>query len=170
MHDVTIHQAMHIAHGYLPATNCQCCMWEYHTKEKAIRHFKITSICLPRMRYFCPEGLGYSKETSEGMELARLKSEPRIRLAGPLRWLQDPRLGVPFPPPAFGYVTPEEFTARIQHRNQNPDDQGWGSVEDLKNQAAASNLGDITPFLGTIRVLVFFVRRQEATGRCSALL
>ena len=85
MHEVTIHKAMHIAHAFLPATNYQCCMWEYHTKEKAIRHFKITKICLPRMRVFNPEGLGYSKETAEGMELARLKSEPRIRLTGPLR-------------------------------------------------------------------------------------
>ena len=47
---------------------------------KAIRHLKITKICLPRMRYFCPEALGYTKETAEGMELARLKAEPRIRL------------------------------------------------------------------------------------------
>ena len=85
MHEVAIHKAIHIAHAYLPATNCQRSMWEYRTKEKAIRHFKTTNICLPRTRYVCPEGLGYRKETAEGMELARLKSEPRIILVGPLR-------------------------------------------------------------------------------------
>ena len=124
MHEVTIHKAKHIAHAFLPATNCQCCMWEYHTKEKAIRHLKTTKTCLPRMRFFNPEGLGYSKETAEGMELARFKSEPRTRLARPIRWTEDPPLGLPLLPPPLGYVTPEELTARIQHRNQDPDDQG----------------------------------------------
>ena len=76
------------------------------------------------MRYDCPEGLGYSKETAEGMELARLKAEPRIRLIGPLRWAEDSRPGAALPPPPPGYVAPEELTARIQQRNQDPDDPG----------------------------------------------
>ena len=156
MHEVAVHKAMHIAHVDLPATICQCCMWEYHTKEKAIRHLKTTKTCLPRMRYYCPEGLGYGKETAEGMELARLKSEPRTRLIGLPRWTEEPPPGAALFPPPLGYVTPEELTARIQQRNQDPDDQGWGSVEDFKNQAAASNLGDITLFLGPIEALVVF--------------
>ena len=116
------------------------------------------------MRFFSLEGLGYSKETAKGMEVARSKSEPRIRQAGPLRWTEDPPLGVPLPPPPLGYVTPEELTARIQQRNQDPDGPGWGSVEDFKNQAAASNLGDITPFLGPNRALVFFYGGRRRQG------
>ena len=34
MHEVTKHQLMHVAHAYMPATNCLCFMWEYHTKDK----------------------------------------------------------------------------------------------------------------------------------------
>ena len=69
---------------------------------------------------------------------------------------EDPPPGAALLPPPPGYVTPEELTARIQQRNQDPEDPGWGSVEDLKEQAAVSNLGDITSFLGPIRALVFF--------------
>ena len=156
MHEVTIHKAKHIAHASLPATNCQCCMWEYHTKEKAIRHLKNTKTCLPRMRFFCLGGFGYSVERAEGIGLARLKAEPRTRFIGPLRWTEDPP-GAALPPRPPGYVTPEELTARIQQRNQDPDDPGWGLVEDLKEQAAVSNLGDITSFLGPIRALVLFM-------------
>ena len=29
MHEVAKHKIMHIAHAYMPATSCQCCMWEY---------------------------------------------------------------------------------------------------------------------------------------------
>ena len=87
------------------------------------------------MRYFKPEGLGYSVARAEGMEFAKLKAEPRIRLPGPLRWEEDPSSGAPLPPPPPGYVTPEELTARMRQHNQDPDDQGWGSVEDLKDQA-----------------------------------
>ena len=76
------------------------------------------------MRYFHAEGLGYSVERAEGIEFARLKAEPRIRLAGPLRFEEDPPMGAPLPPPPLGYVTPEELTARIQQHNQDPDDQG----------------------------------------------
>ena len=86
------------------------------------------------MRYFKPEGLGHSVERAQGIELASLKVKPRIRLPGPLRWEVGPPIGDPLPPPPSGYVTPEELTARIQQHNQDPDDQKWGSVEDLKDQ------------------------------------
>ena len=82
---------------FLPGTNCLCCMCEYHTKDKAIRHLKTTKTCLLRMRYFKPEGLGYSVEKAEEIELARLKAEPRIRLPGPLRWVTNPPLETQFP-------------------------------------------------------------------------
>ena len=58
-------------------------------------------------------------------------------------------------------VTPEELTARRQQHNQDPDDQGWGSVDDFKDQAEESNLGDIMPFLSPIRAVVLFM---EAGG------
>ena len=61
-------------------------------------------------------------------------------------------------------MTTEELTARIQQRNQDPDDQRWGSVEDLKDQAKESNFGDITPFLGPIRAIVFFYRGRRRQG------
>ena len=67
MHEVTIHKAKHIAHAFLLGTNCPCCICEYHTKEKAIRHLKITKTCVPIMRYFHPEGQGYSVERAEGI-------------------------------------------------------------------------------------------------------
>ena len=72
-----------------------------------------------------------------------------------------PPIGDPLPPPPPGYVTPEEFTARFQQHNQVPDDQKWGSVEDLKDQAKESNLGDITPFLGPALVLFYGGRRRQ---------
>ena len=153
MHETSVHKFKHIAHAFLPGTNCPFCMCEYHTKDKAIRHLKTTKTCLLRMRYFKPEGLGYRAETTE----------PRIRLPGPLGWETDPPCGDPIPPPPQGYVTTEELTARIQQRNQDPDDQRWGSVEDLKDQAKESNLEDITPFLGPIRAIAFFYggRRRQ---------
>ena len=77
------------------------------------------------MRYYCPEGLGYGKETAEGMDVARLKAEPRTRVIGPFRWTEDPPPGAAFLAPPPGYVTPEELTARIQQHNQDPDDQKW---------------------------------------------
>ena len=139
-------------------------MCEYHTKDKAIRHLEITKTCLLRMRYFKPEGLGYSAERAEGIELARLKAEPRIRFPGHLRWETNLPIGAPLPPPPPGYVTTEELTARIQQRNQDPDDQGWGSVEDSKSQATESNLGDITSFLGPLRAVVFFYGGRRRQG------
>ena len=73
-------------------------------------------------------------------------------------------IGDPLPPPPPGYVTPEELTARIQQHNQDPDDQGWGSVEYLKDQAKESNLGDIAPFLGPIRAVVVFYGGRRRQG------
>ena len=86
MHETVVHKLKHIAHDYLPATNCPMCMREYHTKDKAIRHLKTTQKCLHRLRFYKPNGLGESAETAEGLELARLKAEPMIRRAGPLLW------------------------------------------------------------------------------------
>ena len=97
MHETSVHKLKHIAHAFLPGTNCPRCMCEYHTKDKAIRHFKTTKMCLFRMRYVKLEGLGYSAETPEGIEFAMLKTEPRIRLPGPLRWETDPPLETQFP-------------------------------------------------------------------------
>jgi hypothetical protein len=54
-------------------------------------------------------------------------------------------------------VTSEELAGQIQLPNQDLDDQKWGTVEDLKDQARESNIGDITPFLGPIRAIVFFM-------------
>ena len=152
-----------IAHAILTETNCPFCMREYHTKDKAIRHLKTTKTCLLRLRFFKPEGLGQSAETAEGIELARLKAEPMIRLPGPLMWETDLPIG-PLPAPPPGYVTPEELTARIQQRNQDPDDQKWGSVEDLKDQAKDSHIRDITSFLGPIRAIVFFYGGRRRQG------
>ena len=45
-----------------------------------------------------------------------------------------------------GYVTPEELQARIQQRNEDKDDPSWGTVEDIKTEAAESDIGDITFF------------------------
>ena len=45
MHEVAIHKAKHLAHAFLPGTNCPCCMCEYHTKDRAIMHLKITNAC-----------------------------------------------------------------------------------------------------------------------------
>ena len=95
-----------------------------------------------------------------------------IRFPGPLRWEVDPPIGDPLPPPPPGYVTPEELTARIQQHNQDPDDQKWGSVEDLKDQAKESNLDDITHFLGPIRAVVLFYggrMRQGDVAHCCEL-
>ena len=58
MHEVAKHKIMHIVHTYMAATICQCCMWEYHIKQRAIAHFKTTKRCLPLLRYYAPEGIG----------------------------------------------------------------------------------------------------------------
>ena len=92
-------------------------MREYHTKDKAIRHLKTTKTCLHRLRFFKPNGFGENAETAEGLELARLKTEPMIRFAGPLLWETNLPIG-PLPPPPPGYVTSEELAARIQLPNQ----------------------------------------------------
>ena len=81
-----------------------------------------------------------------------------------MRWEVDPPIGVPLPPPPPEYVTPEELTVRIQQHNQDPHDHKWGSVEDLKDQAKESNLGDITPFLGPIRAVVLFYADRRRQG------
>ena len=47
MYEVAKHKKMHIAHAYMPATNCLCCMWDYHTKQRAIVHFKATKHMFP---------------------------------------------------------------------------------------------------------------------------
>ena len=93
MHETTVHKLRHIVHAFLPGTNCPFFMREYHTKDKAIRHLKTTKTCLLRLRFVKPEGLGYSAERAEGIELARLKAEPMIRLPGPLRWETDLPIG-----------------------------------------------------------------------------
>ena len=120
-------------------------MREYNIKDKAIRHLKTTQKCLHRLRFYKSSGLGESAETAEGLELARLKAEPMIRRAGPLLWETYLPIG-PLPPPPPGYVTSEELAARIQIPNQDPDDQKWETVEDLKDQARDSHIEDITPF------------------------
>ena len=66
MHEVTKHKLMHVAHAYMPATNCLCCMWEFHTKEKAIRQYKIEQKnSLSYLRFFAPQGLGYGREVAK---------------------------------------------------------------------------------------------------------
>ena len=67
MHEVAIHKIKHLAHAFLPGTNCPCCMCEYHIKDRVSRYLKITKTCLLRMRFFKPEGLGHSAETAEGI-------------------------------------------------------------------------------------------------------
>ena len=37
MHETVMHKLKHIAHAYLPGTNCQYCLREYHTKDKAFQ-------------------------------------------------------------------------------------------------------------------------------------
>ena len=138
-------------------------MREYRTKDKAIRHLKTTKMCLHRLRCFKPNGLGDNAETAEGMEFAKLKAEPMIRLAGPLLWETNLPIG-PLPPPPPGYVISEELAARIQLPNQDPDDQKWGIVEDLKDQARESIIGDITPFLGPIRAIVVLYGGRRRQG------
>ena len=71
MHEVATHHVMHVAHAYMPATSCMCCMWEYHTKDKAIRHLQTIQTCLPKLRFFAPDGLGYGREVATGAELMR---------------------------------------------------------------------------------------------------
>ena len=83
MHEVTKHKAMHVAHAYMPATNCLCCMWENLTKEKTIRHLNTNEKCLPKLRFFAPDGLGYGREVARGAELMRQKANLRRRLTGP---------------------------------------------------------------------------------------
>ena len=96
------------------------------------------------MRFY-PQGLGYGKEIAEGAELARQKDPRKIR-NGPLRWPQQLPAGAVLPPLPPGYVTPEELRARMQQRNEDQDDPSWGTVEDLKTEPEASDIGDITPF------------------------
>ena len=75
MYEVAKHQSIHVAHGYMPTTNCTCCMEEYHTKEKNDNAFNIfKKQCLPQLRFFAPQGLGYGKEGAEGADLARQRS------------------------------------------------------------------------------------------------
>ena len=76
----------------------------------------------------------------------------------------------PLPPPPPGYVTSKDLAARIQLPNQDPDDQKWGTVEDLKDQARASHIGDITPFLGPIRAIMLFLGGQKEARRCRPFL
>ena len=105
--------------------------------DKAFKEFKK---CLPKLRYFAPQWLGYGKEAAEGAEFARHTANPITRLIGPPRWTEDPLAGAVWPPALLGYVTPEELTAQIQQRNQDQDDPSWGMVEDLKVEAAASDI------------------------------
>ena len=58
----------------------------------------------------------------------------------------------------------EELAARIQIPNQDPEDQKWGTVEDLKDQARDSHIEDITPYLGPIRAVVFFYGGRRRQG------
>ena len=58
-------------------------------------------------------------------------------------------------------MTTEELTARSQQHNQDPDDQKLGSIEDLKDQAKGSGLGDITRFLGPIRAIVLLLIEES---------
>ena len=127
MHEASVHKLYHIAHAYLPGTNCPYCMREYNTKDKAFRHLKTTKTCLSRLRFYRPNGLGHQAETAEGLELARLKAAPMFRLPGPIQWEANLPIG-PLPPPLKGYITSEQLANRTQNPNQDPDDQNWGSV------------------------------------------
>ncbi len=67
--------------------------------------------------------------------------------------------------PPLGYVTTEDLANRSQIPNQDPDDQKWGSVADLREQARSSdNIKDITPFLGPIRAIVLFYCGRRRQG------
>ena len=74
MHEVAKHKIMHIAHAYMPATNCPCCMWEYHTKQRAIFHCLDNKKCFPLLRFYAPAGNGYGKEVATAAELAKQKA------------------------------------------------------------------------------------------------
>ena len=164
MHEASVHKLYHIAHAYLPGTNCPYCMREYNTKDKAFRHLKTTKTCLSRLRFYRPNGLGHQAETAEGLELARLKAAPMFRLPGPVQWEANLHIG-PLPPPLKGYITSEQLANRTQNPNQDPDDQNWGSVEDLREQArSTNNIRDITPFLGPIRAIVLFYGGRRRQG------
>ena len=99
MHEVTKHKAMHVSHAYMPATNCPCCMWEYHINEKTIRHLNTIQKCIPKLRLFAPEGLRYGKTITKVAELQRQQAKLRRRLSGPLRWPQDLPPGAILPQP-----------------------------------------------------------------------
>ena len=163
MHETVIHKLKHIAHAYLPGTNCQYCLREYRTKDKAIRHFKTTKNCLQRLRFYQPNGIRERAETAEGMELARQKAEPMTRLPGPLRWDNSHPIG-PIPPPPRGYVTFEELAARLEIPNQDLEDQKWGTVVDLQEQAKNACISDITPFLEPIRAIILFYGGRRRQG------
>ena len=102
---------------------------------------------LTQVALSAPQGVGYGREVARGAELTRQKAHPRRRLIGPLRWTQDFPAEAILLLPLPGYVTPEELRAMIQQRNEDQDDPSWGTVEDLKVQAAESDIGDNTHFM-----------------------
>ena len=74
IHEVAKHGIMNLARAFMPATSCQCCMWEYHTKQRAIAHLKTINRCLPLLRCYAPAGIGYGKEVAKGIELTRQRA------------------------------------------------------------------------------------------------
>ena len=95
---------------------------------------------MPKLRFFAPQGLSYGRTVAEGLELARQKANQIRRLTGPLRWTEEFPAVASLPPAPPGYATPEELRARIQQRNEDKDDPSWGTVEDLKTEAAESDI------------------------------
>ena len=118
MHEVAKHKIMHIAHAFMPATNCPCCMREFHTKRRANFHLKTIKTCLPLLRFYAPGGVGYGKEVATGSVLAQQKANTYLKLNGPLRWPQSLPPGAVLPPAPPGYITLEDFGAMNQHHNQ----------------------------------------------------
>ena len=163
MHEVAKHKIMHIAHAYMPATNCPCCIWEYNTKQRANSHLNTTKTCLPLVRFYATGGVGYGNKVATGAVLAQQKAKTCLKLNVPLRWPSSLPPGAVLPPAPLGYVTPEDLSAMNQQHNQEQDVIKWGTVEDLRHQAQQPDIKDINPFLGPIRAILLFDggRREE---------
>ena len=164
-HYVSMHSGMHVANLYAAGDTCPACLTKFWTRHKTITHLKSHRRCLLLARAYT-EGYGRQGEVERGAQLRLQQHWDRVRVLGPLRYHYHRNGKVivpPVPPPPPGFFTKEEVEACVATQYI-LGEVTYLTVEDLRHHPSRTNLKDITPYLGPIRVLLLLYGGRRRHG------
>ena len=166
-HQAAKHDAVHVANCYVEGSVCLACAKDFHTRNRAVRHLKTASLCLTKLRCAFPRpfeaGFVHGPEVATGTELLEREGRP-VRVLGPKPMAKPAPRDAPLPPPPAGYLAPEQ----IKEFQQLADDQEaaarYGTLVGIAAAPSLSQIADITPLLGPLRILLLLYGGRRRPG------